>query len=229
MKDTQDSKPCNCGARNPYTANFCGMCGKSYDAATPPTTTAPVTEGDARDMPKSICIVIGKDGQIDEAARDNMLGTIYVRLDEDANKKESVDTRYFRRAPTTAIETFENLCSAVEQHDRSVVLEASGEDVGLGPETYRNMIMCDALNLARDHEKEIRKALQQASGARNIPVSKFIDMAYEAIQHWDGDSQLEVLSTPLECALEGFVRTLAENYPNGLRIITEPPAKKEGE
>lgn len=63
-----------------------------------------------------------------------------------------------------------------------------------------------------------RFANETMSKPVEVTVDKMISQAYDAIQHWDGDSQLEVLSTPLECALEGYIRSLSEKYPNGLIV-----------
>lgn len=122
------------------------------------------------EMPRDVYVFNSPDsiGDMGFTVTDNREGYIkYTRsptqpTDKDRADALEVDTRYFRKAPTTALGCFLNLVSAVKAHDNAVVTKASEQT----RETYQNMFMCDAMNLARDFSDEITSSLTQkdASG-----------------------------------------------------------------
>ena len=102
------------------------------------------------------------------------------------DKKEALEirtnTRYFRRSPNSALEYFESLVDAVTMHDKSVVEKYEAYKT----ETYRNMIFCDALNLARDYSETILKALQPFEPVTDAAFKYALEWAVDCIDHYEG-------------------------------------------
>ena len=123
---------------------------------------------------------------------------------------------YTTEQPVPPMTTHEALKPCPQDNPTDIYLQPKCCDGG----EYGRLWSTDPCSLTEGLDCDCKpvKYTRAASQPEVVTVDKMISQAYDAIQHWEGESQLEVLSIPLECALEGYIRSLSEKYPNGLIV-----------